>query len=112
MRRPTKTFRLVATLLLGAVLALGGCSDPRGGAPATSSPTRIAFVPKIGGIPYFDAMDTGGREAAKQLQPMLAGVQRIRNRLRQQNRADRQPAAQRLSDGHNIGAHAVGLIGP
>src|SRR6184192_3626023 len=67
MRRPTKTFRLVATLLLGAVLALGGCSDPRGGAPATSSPTRIAFVPKIGGIPYFDAMDTGGREAAKQL---------------------------------------------
>jgi rhamnose transport system substrate-binding protein len=67
MRGPTKTFRLVATLLLGAVLALGGCSDQRGGGPAPSPPTRIAFVPKIGGIPYFDAMDTGGREAAKQL---------------------------------------------
>ena len=67
MRGPTKTFRLVATLLLGAVVALGGCSAPRTGASAPTSPTRIAFVPKIAHIPYFDAMDTGGREAAKQL---------------------------------------------
>ncbi|WP_410634062.1 autoinducer 2 ABC transporter substrate-binding protein [Amycolatopsis sp. cmx-4-83] len=66
MRGPTKTFRLVATLLLGAVLTVGGCSDQLGSAPAPA-PTRVAFVPKIGGIPYFEAMDTGGQEAAKQL---------------------------------------------
>jgi len=66
MRGPTKTFRLVATLLLGAALALGGCSEQLGSAPA-SAPTRIAFVPKVDGIPYFQAMNTGGLEAAKQL---------------------------------------------
>ncbi|MCR6490706.1 autoinducer 2 ABC transporter substrate-binding protein [Amycolatopsis sp. OK19-0408] len=64
MRGPTKTFRLVATLLLGVALALGGCSEQPANAPA---PTRIAFVPKVGGIPYFEAMNTGGVEAAKQL---------------------------------------------
>ena len=66
MRGPTKTFRLVATLLLGAALALGGCSEQLGSAPAPS-PTRIVFVPKVQGIPYFEAMNTGGLEAAKQL---------------------------------------------
>jgi rhamnose transport system substrate-binding protein len=66
MRRPTKTFRLVVTLLLGAVLALGGCSDQLGSTSAPA-PTRIAFVPKVVGIPYFEAMNTGGVEAAKQL---------------------------------------------
>ncbi|MGW5717288.1 autoinducer 2 ABC transporter substrate-binding protein [Amycolatopsis sp. NPDC003865] len=66
MRGPTKTFRLVATLLLGAALALGGCSEQLGAEPA-SAPTRIAFVPKVEGIPYFQAMNTGGLEAAKQL---------------------------------------------
>ncbi|MEV6876392.1 autoinducer 2 ABC transporter substrate-binding protein [Amycolatopsis sp. NPDC051128] len=66
MRGPTKTFRLVAALLLGAALALGGCSERLGSAPAPS-PTQIAFVPKIARIPYFDAMNTGGLEAAKQL---------------------------------------------
>jgi rhamnose transport system substrate-binding protein len=64
MRGPRKTFRLVATLLLGAALALGGCSDRVDSAPAR---TRIAFVPKVAGIPYFQAMNTGGLEAAKRL---------------------------------------------
>jgi rhamnose transport system substrate-binding protein len=66
MRGPTRTFRLVATLVLGAALALGGCSEPLGSTPAPA-PTRIAFVPKIDGIPYFQAMTSGGVEAAKQL---------------------------------------------
>jgi rhamnose transport system substrate-binding protein len=64
MRGPTKTFRLVATLPLVAALALGGCSDQVGSAPA---PTRIEFVPKVRDIPYFEAMDNGGLEAARQL---------------------------------------------
>ncbi|GHG10232.1 MULTISPECIES: autoinducer 2 ABC transporter substrate-binding protein [Amycolatopsis] len=66
MRAPTKTFRLVAMLPLVAALALGGCSDQLGNAPA-APPTRIEFVPKVRGIPYFEAMDNGGLEAAKQL---------------------------------------------
>jgi rhamnose transport system substrate-binding protein len=66
MRGPRRTFRLVATVLLGAALALGGCAEQLG-SPGAPSPTRIAFVPKVGGIPYFQAMDNGGREAAKQL---------------------------------------------
>ena len=66
MRGPTKTSGLVATLLLSAALALGGCSQQLGSAPAPT-PTRIVFVPKVDGIPYFQAMNTGGLEAAKQL---------------------------------------------
>ncbi|MEU8640018.1 autoinducer 2 ABC transporter substrate-binding protein [Amycolatopsis sp. NPDC048633] len=66
MRGPTKTSRLGATLLLGAALALGGCSDQLGSTSAPA-PTRIVFVPKVAGIPYFQAMNTGGLEAAKQL---------------------------------------------
>jgi rhamnose transport system substrate-binding protein len=66
MRGPTRTFRLVATLLLGAAIALGGCAEQLGSAPAPV-PTRIAFVPKVAGIPYFEAMNNGGVEAAKQL---------------------------------------------
>ncbi|MGW4524768.1 autoinducer 2 ABC transporter substrate-binding protein [Amycolatopsis sp. NPDC004378] len=66
MRGPTKTFGLVATLLLTAALALGGCAGELAGSSALT-PTRIAFVPKVAGIPYFEAMDTGGLEAAKQL---------------------------------------------
>jgi rhamnose transport system substrate-binding protein len=67
MRGPTKTSGLAATLLMGAALALGGCTEQPGSAPGGPSPTRIAFVPKVGGIPYFEAMNSGGREAAKQL---------------------------------------------
>src|SRR5436305_15321412 len=66
MRGPTKTFRLVAALLLGAALALAGCGSQLGDAPAPAA-TRIVFVPKVGGIPYFDAMNNGGLAAAKQL---------------------------------------------
>ncbi|WP_410674468.1 autoinducer 2 ABC transporter substrate-binding protein [Amycolatopsis sp. cmx-4-68] len=66
MRGPTKTSRLIATLLLGAALALGGCSEPLRSAPAPT-PLRVAFVPKVARIPYFEAMNTGGLEAAKQL---------------------------------------------
>ncbi|WP_410573963.1 autoinducer 2 ABC transporter substrate-binding protein [Amycolatopsis sp. cmx-4-61] len=66
MRGPKKTFRLAATLPLVAALALGGCSDQLGSSPAPS-PTRIEFVPKVRGIPYFEAMDRGGLDAARQL---------------------------------------------
>jgi rhamnose transport system substrate-binding protein len=67
MRGPTKTSRLAATLLLVAALALGGCSERLGSSTPGPTPTRIVFVPKIAHIPYFEAMNTGGLEAAKQL---------------------------------------------
>lgn len=48
------------------MLGLAGCAnkEPAG---AASRPVRIAFVPKVAGIPYFEAMNTGGQAAAKQL---------------------------------------------
>jgi len=63
MRRSAKTLVMGAVLLLCAVLGLSGCQQQ----PEQDTRTKIAFVPKVGGIPYFQAMDTGGREAAKQL---------------------------------------------
>lgn len=65
-----------ATAALSA-LVLAGCAGggtdngtaptPTGGTdePETSSETiRVAFVPKLQGVPYFEAMNTGGQEAA------------------------------------------------
>jgi rhamnose transport system substrate-binding protein len=66
MRGPTKTLVVAAVLGLGTMLGLTGCAskEPAG---AASRPVRIAFVPKVAGIPYFEAMNTGGQAAAKQL---------------------------------------------
>lgn len=58
-----------------ALLALAGCTqkntgggsggdDGGGGGDAV----RVAFVPKIQGIPYFEAMNTGGKQAAQDIE--------------------------------------------
>jgi rhamnose transport system substrate-binding protein len=64
MRASAKTLVMGAVLVLCAALGLSGCQDK-----ATSAPglTKVAFVPKVQGIPYFEAMNTGAREAAAQL---------------------------------------------
>ncbi|WP_326568993.1 autoinducer 2 ABC transporter substrate-binding protein [Amycolatopsis rhabdoformis] len=68
MRRPTKTLILGVALLLTAVVGLGSCSSAlRVQAADGDTPIRIAFVPKVAGIAYFDAMNAGGLAAAKQL---------------------------------------------
>lgn len=68
MRRPTKTLVLGVALLLTAVVGLGSCSSAlRTSAADDRTSVRIAFVPKVAGIAYFDAMNAGGREAAEQL---------------------------------------------
>lgn len=64
MRGSTKTLVAGVVLLLGSVLGLSGCRDEQA---SQVVPTKIAFVPKVGGIPYFQAMDNGGKEAANQL---------------------------------------------
>src|SRR3712207_5981740 len=71
--------RLPSILAVGlaAALALTGCtqrnqadSGSAGGAGATGAAgetVRVAFVPKLQGVPYFEAMNTGGQEAAQAL---------------------------------------------
>lgn len=60
--------------LAGAVaaVALAGCggdTEPVGGAAAGKSggPLKVAFIPQLVGIPYFTAMEKGGKAAAKDL---------------------------------------------
>jgi rhamnose transport system substrate-binding protein len=66
----------VAVLGLASALALSGCSKKAadtassGGATTGGTETKkvsVAFVPKLQGIPYFEAMNTGGQAAAKDL---------------------------------------------
>src|SRR5690606_12579295 len=53
-----------------ATTALAGCTqrgstDDASEAPGTSTEeVSVAFVPKLQGIPYFEAMNTGGQAAA------------------------------------------------
>jgi rhamnose transport system substrate-binding protein len=64
MRASAKSLVTGAVLMLCAVLGLSGCGDK---SSSESKPIRVAFVPKVRDIPYFEAMDTGAKEAAKQL---------------------------------------------
>jgi ABC-type sugar transport system substrate-binding protein len=47
-----------------AALPLAGCSDNKSGG---SRSVKIGFMPKLIGIPYFNACERGAREAAKEL---------------------------------------------
>ncbi|NVM98397.1 substrate-binding domain-containing protein [Arthrobacter sp. SDTb3-6] len=59
-----------AVLAIGA-LAMTGCTNKNatnsGNDAGNSGTTTIAFVPKLQGIPYFEAMNAGGKEAAEDL---------------------------------------------
>ena len=74
--RPAR--RLTAFLAIGAaaVLALSGCTKKNdtgsaasaSGASGSSGQTyKVAFVPKLQGVPYFEAMNAGGKKAAAAL---------------------------------------------
>jgi ABC-type sugar transport system substrate-binding protein len=52
--------RIVLSALV--VLSLAGCSRPSG-----PRPVRVGFIPKLTGIPYFNACKRGAEEAAKEL---------------------------------------------
>ena len=68
MRKKILAFGAVA---LVASLALAGCTsrDDAGdsAAPADDDAIKVAFVPKLQGVPYFEAMNTGGQAAAEEL---------------------------------------------
>ncbi|MBX6764913.1 MAG: autoinducer 2 ABC transporter substrate-binding protein [Rubrobacteraceae bacterium] len=54
-------------LLFGIATACGGSGSGGSGSGGGNNQPTIAFVPKLIGIPYFDAMQKGGQEAAKDL---------------------------------------------
>lgn len=61
---------VVAMCALMLVLAACGEKEAPGGATGGGgggSATKVAFVPKLVGIPYFEAMKAGGDQAAKDL---------------------------------------------
>lgn len=75
--------RLLASMAVGAlaVAGLAGCTerdtettdDPTAGGsdaapPAGGEDFTVAFVPKIQGIPYFEAMNTGGQAAEEEIE--------------------------------------------
>ncbi|MEU4477967.1 autoinducer 2 ABC transporter substrate-binding protein [Micromonospora sp. NPDC023966] len=72
MRMSKRATTLLAVGLVGA-LAMAGCSKKGGGSGSSSESgggqkqISVAFVPKLQGIPYFEAMNTGGQKAAKDL---------------------------------------------
>src|SRR3954453_22201383 len=74
--RMTRTMRLTASLGLAALLTLTACGQGSGGSASSGSSGsgssgdnnyKIAFVPKLQGIPYFEAMNTGGKKACQEL---------------------------------------------
>src|SRR3954447_19841322 len=74
--RMTRTMRLTASLGLAALLTLTACGQGSGGSASSGSSGsgssggdnfKIAFVPKLQGIPYFEAMNTGGKKACEEL---------------------------------------------
>ncbi|MDO5747934.1 MAG: autoinducer 2 ABC transporter substrate-binding protein [Actinomycetaceae bacterium] len=67
-----KIKRLLSVFAAGTValsLALTGCADGKAKSENTgdnsSGGKKVAFVPKIQGIPFFEAMNRGGEDAAK-----------------------------------------------
>src|ERR671926_105449 len=74
--RNTRTTRLTASLGLAALLVLSACGEGSGGSAGSSGGgsgggggggVTVAFVPKLQGIPYFEAMNTGGKAACQEL---------------------------------------------
>ncbi|MPZ95009.1 MAG: substrate-binding domain-containing protein [Propionibacteriales bacterium] len=68
--------RKTTKVLVGATvaaMAMAGCTqkNDEGGSTSTDSggggEVTVAFVPKIQGIPYFEAMNTGGESAAEEI---------------------------------------------
>ena len=53
----------------GKILAVAALAATTAGlaVPAQAKTISVAFVPKLQGIPYFEAMNEGGKEAAKKL---------------------------------------------
>src|SRR3954463_8388688 len=72
--RTTRRRRLAAALGLAATLTIAACGQGSGGSASSGSSGgsgsgnyTVAFVPKLQGIPYFEAMNTGGKKACEEI---------------------------------------------
>lgn len=66
----SKRILVTAALLAVSAVAISGCTKKNDAAATSesgSSAVTVAFVPKLQGIPFFEAMNAGGAEAAKDL---------------------------------------------
>ncbi|WP_344316754.1 substrate-binding domain-containing protein, partial [Actinoplanes couchii] len=66
-------FAAAVVVATTAAIALSGCTkknestDTAASGDAGSKTYKVAFVPKLQGVPYFEAMNAGGKEAAAAL---------------------------------------------
>jgi len=75
--RTTRTTRVAAALGLAAALTVTACGQGSGGSASSGASGSsgssggksytVAFVPKLQGIPYFEAMNTGGKRACDEI---------------------------------------------
>ena len=76
--RPARSLSTLLEIAAAAALALTGCTQKNQadtgtagagatGAASSSGPVKVAFVPKLQGVPYFEAMNAGGQKAAAAL---------------------------------------------
>lgn len=72
----TRAGKVTSIVAVSAMLALTGCTKKSDAGTAGGTQTAgqasgkkisVAFVPKLQGIPYFEAMNTGGKKAAQDL---------------------------------------------
>lgn len=72
----TRAGKVTSIVAVSALLALTGCTKKNDTGTAGSSQAAgqgggkqisVAFVPKLQGIPYFEAMNAGGKKAAQEL---------------------------------------------
>jgi len=65
--RHTRRFAMAAAATAAVALAAAGCTQRNADDSSDDGGTEdisVAFVPKLQGIPYFEAMNTGGQNAA------------------------------------------------
>ena len=74
--RIARSLKVAAVLGVAATMALTACTQKSqsdagtagsGGGSAPAGPVKVAFVPKLQGVPYFEAMNAGGQKAAAAL---------------------------------------------
>ena len=87
-----------AVLGLALALAASGCGQGSGGSASGggsgssggggSSNVKVAFVPKLQGVPYFEAMNAGGKKAARRARQRRSGSTRARRQADAAAQAD------------------------
>ena len=70
--RIARSWKVVAVLGVAATMALTACTQKSqsggeagggSGGGGAGGPVKVAFVPKLQGVPYFEAMNAGGKKA-------------------------------------------------